>query len=77
VNIRELFEHDGRGYNQLARDTELCPSVVWRIVNGHTRKPFINTAAKLAAVLGVGVNEIVEAIKEQKEDEHRATSNQS
>jgi transcriptional regulator with XRE-family HTH domain len=77
VNIKELFEHDGRSYNQLARDTDLSPSVVWRVVKGRTRFPYIDTVTKLATVFGVGFDEIVEAIKEQQEDEHRATSNQS
>jgi transcriptional regulator with XRE-family HTH domain len=77
MNIKKIFEHDGRSYNQLARDAGLSPSVVWRVVKGCTRFPYIDTVAKLATVFGVGFDEIVEAIKEQQEDEHRATSNQS
>jgi transcriptional regulator with XRE-family HTH domain len=66
MNIKELKEQDGRGYFKIARDAGLSPSVVWRVINGRTRRPSMQTVAKLAAAFGVEVNVIIAAIKEQR-----------
>lgn len=68
MNIKQIKERDGRGYNQLARDSGVGVAVVWRVINGHTRRPSAQTVAKLAAGLGVGIDEIIEALKEQKDE---------
>jgi transcriptional regulator with XRE-family HTH domain len=66
MNIKELKEQDERGYFKIARDAGLSPSVVWRVVNGRTRRPSMQTVAKLAAAFGVSASDIIAAIKEQR-----------
>lgn len=64
MNIMELKEKDGRGYNQLARDSGLGVAIVWRVINGRTRRPSMQTVAKLATILGVDVGTLIGAIGE-------------
>jgi transcriptional regulator with XRE-family HTH domain len=66
MKIKQLFEQDERGYFKIARDAGLSPSVVWRVVNGRTRRPSMQTVAKLAAAFGVSVSDIINAIKEER-----------
>jgi transcriptional regulator with XRE-family HTH domain len=65
MKIKQLFEQDERGYFKIARAAGLSPSVVWRVVNGRTRRPSMQTVAKLAAAFGVSASDIINAIKEQ------------
>jgi transcriptional regulator with XRE-family HTH domain len=65
MKIKQLFEQEERGYFKIARDAGLSPSVVWRVVNGRTRRPSMQTVAKLAAAFGVSASDIINAIKEQ------------
>lgn len=68
MNIKELKEQDGRGYFKIARDAGLSPSVVWRVVNGRTKRPSMETVARLAAAFGVSVSSVIRAIKEQNDE---------
>jgi transcriptional regulator with XRE-family HTH domain len=68
MNIKQLFEGDERGYFKIARAAGLSPSVVWRVVNGRTRRPSMQTVAKLAAAFGVSVSSVIRAIKEQEDE---------
>jgi transcriptional regulator with XRE-family HTH domain len=65
MKIKQLFEQDERGYFKIARAAGLSPSVVWRVVNGRTKRPSMQTVAKLAAAFGVSASDIINAIKEQ------------
>jgi transcriptional regulator with XRE-family HTH domain len=64
VNIKEIKNADGRGYREIARAAELGVAVVWRVVNGRTRRPTMQTVVKLAAVFGVDTPKIIEAIED-------------
>jgi transcriptional regulator with XRE-family HTH domain len=68
MNIKELKEQDGRGYFKIARAAGLSPSVVWRVVNGRTRRPSMETVARLATAFGVSVSSVIRAIKEQNDE---------
>jgi transcriptional regulator with XRE-family HTH domain len=68
MNIKELKEQDGRGYFKIARAAGLSPSVVWRVVNGRTRRPSMQTVARLATAFGVSVSSVIRAIKEQEDE---------
>jgi transcriptional regulator with XRE-family HTH domain len=68
MNIKELKEQDGRGYFKIARAAGLSPSVVWRVINGRTRRPSMQTVARLAAAFGVSVSDIIAAIKGQEDE---------
>jgi transcriptional regulator with XRE-family HTH domain len=68
MNIKELKEQDGRGYFKIARAAGLSPSVVWRVVNGRTKRPSMQTVARLAAAFGVSASSVIRAIKEQNDE---------
>jgi transcriptional regulator with XRE-family HTH domain len=81
IDIKELKERDGRGYFRIAKEAGLSPSVVWRVVNGRTRHPSIQTVAKLAAALGVPTGTLIAAMtteeqKKGKRSEGRAITDQ-
>jgi transcriptional regulator with XRE-family HTH domain len=63
MDIQELKNRDGRGYREIARAAELSPGVVWRVLNGQTRSPSMQTVAKLASALRVDVDTIIAAIR--------------
>jgi transcriptional regulator with XRE-family HTH domain len=66
MDIKELKERDGRGYCRIAEEAGLSPAVVWRVVNGRTRRPSVQTVAKLAAAFGVPTGTLIAAITERK-----------
>jgi transcriptional regulator with XRE-family HTH domain len=66
MDIKELKKRDGRCYRQIAKAAGLNQSVVWRVFNGRTRRPSVQTVAKLAAALGVPAGTLIAAMTERK-----------
>lgn len=63
MDIQELKKRDGRGYREIARAAGLSPGVVWRVLNGQTRRPSMQTVARLASALRVDVDTIIAVIR--------------
>ena len=55
--VIELLKSDGRTMYQIAKEVGINPSSMSRILRGEQKSLNLNTAFKLADVLGVDVNE--------------------
>ncbi|MGX7178833.1 helix-turn-helix domain-containing protein [Facklamia hominis] len=56
--IQQLISEDSRSLYQIAKDADLDYALLHRLVNGKVKKNvWLDTAFKLADVLGVDVNE--------------------
>lgn len=57
--IKRLMKKKGYGYASLSRKTGIDRTAIWKIVNGATTDPRLETIKTIASALGVRVEDII------------------
>lgn len=57
--IKRLMKKKGYGYTSLSRKTGIDRTAIWKIVNGKTTDPRLETIKTIASALDVRVEDII------------------
>lgn len=62
-NIRYYLNKNNMPIQELIEETQIHPSVMFKILNETTKDPHLSTILKIAKVLNVTVNDLIEEKK--------------